>query len=144
DYYESAAKKDGTVLGLKLKLIQDLGAHMQLLTAAIPTLSVLMMPGLYKFRNVTADIIGAFTNCFPTDAYRGAGRPEATHGIERMVDILASELKMDPVEIRLKNFVSKEQFPFATATGLMYDSGDYAAPFKKALDLVGYHTLSQA
>src|SRR5262245_61459726 len=80
DYYEIAAKKDGTVLGLKLKLIQDLGAYHQLLTPAIPTLSVLMMPGLYKFRNVTADIVGAFTNCFPTDAYRGAGRPEATHG----------------------------------------------------------------
>ncbi|HTM51360.1 MAG TPA: xanthine dehydrogenase family protein molybdopterin-binding subunit [Bryobacteraceae bacterium] len=138
DYYEIAAKKDGSVLGLKLKLIQDLGAYHQLLTPAIPTLSVLMMPGLYKFRNISADIIGAFTNCVPTDAYRGAGRPEATHGIERMMDLLAAELKMDPAEVRLKNFIGKDEFPYATATGLSYDSGDYAAPLRKALDAVDY------
>ena len=141
DYYEIAAKKDGTILGIKLKLIQDLGAFHQLLTPAIPTLSVLMMPGLYRTPNVRADIIGAFTNCTPTDAYRGAGRPEATHGIERMVDILADELKMDPVEIRLKNFIRNEEFPFPTATGLTYDSGDYAAPLKKALEHAGYKAL---
>ena len=110
DYYEIAAKRDGSVLGLKLKLIQDLGAYHQLLTPAIPTLSVLMMPGLYKFRNVTADIIGVFTNCVPTDAYRGAGRPEATHGVERMMDLLAAELKMDPAEVRLKNFPRRKSF----------------------------------
>jgi aerobic carbon-monoxide dehydrogenase large subunit len=143
DYYEVAAKRDGTVLGLRLKLIQDLGAYHQLLTPAIPTLSVLMMPGLYKFRNVTADIVGVFTNCVPTDAYRGAGRPEATHGIERMMDLLAVELKMDPAELRLKNFIGKDEFPYQTATGLSYDSGDYAAPLKKALDLVDYHKLRQ-
>src|SRR5258707_1298200 len=111
DYYEVAAKRDGTITGIKLKLIQDLGAYHQLLTPAIPTLSVLMMPGLYKCQNVRADIVGAFTNAVPTDAYRGAGRPEATHGIERMVDILATELKMDPAEISYKNFASNEQFP---------------------------------
>src|SRR5713226_2100910 len=143
DYYEIAAKKDGTVLGLKLKLIQDLGAYHQLLTPAIPTLSVLMMPGLYKFRNVTADIIGAFTNCVPTDAYRGAGRPEATHGIERMMDLLAAELKIDPAELRLKNFIGNDDFPYATATGLSYDSCNYAAPLKKALDAVDYHNLDR-
>jgi len=143
DYYEIAAKRDGTVLGLKLKLIQDLGAYHQLLTPAIPTLSVLMMPGLYKFRNIAADIIGAFTNCVPTDAYRGAGRPEATHGVERMMDMLAAELKMDPAEIRLKNFIGKDEFPYATATGLSYDSGDYAKPLKKALDIVGYHNVRE-
>jgi carbon-monoxide dehydrogenase large subunit len=131
------------VLGLKLKLIQDLGAYHQLLTPAIPTLSVLMMPGLYKFRNVTADIIGAFTNCVPTDAYRGAGRPEATHGIERMMDLLATELKIDPAELRLKNFIGNDDFPYATATGLSYDSGNYAAPLKKALDAVDYHNLRE-
>src|SRR5579859_1007113 len=139
DYYEIAAKKDGTVLGLRLKLIQDLGAYHQLLTPAIPTLSVLMMPGLYKFRNVTADIVGVFTNCVPTDAYRGAGRPEATHGIERMMDLLAAEIKMDPAELRLKNFIGNDEFPYQTATGLSYDSGNYAAPLKKALDLADYH-----
>jgi carbon-monoxide dehydrogenase large subunit len=143
DYYEISAKNDGTITGIKLKIIQDLGAYHQLLTPAIPTLSVLMMPGLYKTQNIKADIVGVFTNCVPTDAYRGAGRPEATHGIERMVDILAQKLKMDPVEIRLKNFVSKDEFPFPTATGLIYDSGDYTAPLKKALGLVGYEKLRQ-
>jgi aerobic carbon-monoxide dehydrogenase large subunit len=141
DYFEIAAKKDGTILGLRLKLIQDLGAFHQLLTPAIPTLSVLMMPGLYNFRNIDADVIGVFTNCVPTDAYRGAGRPEATHGIERMVDMLAAELKMDPAVIRFKNFVQPDQFPFPTATGLNYDSGDYGATLQKAMDLIGYDDL---
>jgi carbon-monoxide dehydrogenase large subunit len=141
DYFELAAKRDGVMLGLRLKLIQDLGAYHQLLTPAIPTLSVLMMPGLYKFKNISADIVGVFTNCVPTDAYRGAGRPEATHGIERMVDILAAELKMDPAEIRLKNFVGNDEFPFATATGLQYDSGNYALPLKTALAEVEYDKL---
>jgi carbon-monoxide dehydrogenase large subunit len=141
DDYEIAAKRDGTITGIKLHIRQDLGAYHQLLTPAIPTLSVLMMPGLYRTQNIRADITGVFTNCVPTDAYRGAGRPEATHGIERMVDMLAAELKMDPAEIRLKNFVHKDEFPFPTATGLVYDSGDYAAPLKKALDTVDYHKL---
>src|SRR3954471_6929776 len=138
DYFELAANRDGTMLGLRLKLIQDLGSYHQLLTPAIPTLSVLMMPGLYRFKNISADIIGVFTNCVPTDAYRGAGRPEATHGIERMVDILAAELKMDPVEIRRKNFVGNDEFPFPTATGLFYDSGNYEAPLNAALEQVNY------
>jgi len=141
DYFELAARRDGTMIGLRLKLIQDLGAYHQLLTPAIPTLSVLMLPGLYRFKNVSADIIGVFTNCVPTDAYRGAGRPEATHGIERMVDMLAAELKMDPVELRLKNFVHADEFPYATATGLSYDSGDYEKPLRKALAIVGYTQL---
>ena len=117
------------------------GAYHQLLGPAIPTLSVLMMPGLYRTKNIRAEIIGAFTNCTPTDAYRGAGRPEATHGIERMVDILADELKMDPAEIRFKNFVHNEEFPFPTATGLTYDSGNYAAPLEKAMALGEYSKL---
>jgi carbon-monoxide dehydrogenase large subunit len=141
DYYELAAKRDGTMLGLKLRIIQDLGAYLQTLTPAIPTLSVLMMPGLYKFKHISADIVGAFTNCFPTDAYRGAGRPEATHGIERMVDILAAELKMDPADLRLRNFPAPDEFPFATATGLAYDSGNYALPLRTALDSVDYPAL---
>jgi carbon-monoxide dehydrogenase large subunit len=82
-----------------------------------------------------------FTNAVPTDAYRGAGRPEATHGIERMMDVLAAELKMDPVEIRRKNFIANDAFPYATATGLMYDSGNYAAPLDKALEIVDYKKL---
>ena len=141
DYFELAAKRDGTMLGMRLKLIQDLGAYLQLLTPAIPTLSVLMMPGLYRFKNISADIVGVFTNAVPTDAYRGAGRPEATHGIERMVDILAAELRMDPVALRLKNFVGNDEFPYATPTGLAYDSGDYAKPLQQALETVDYDGL---
>ncbi len=143
DYYELAARKDGTILGLKAKIIQDCGAYHQLLTPAIPTLSLLMAPGIYRFRNVSAEIIGVFTNCVPTDAYRGAGRPEATHCIERMVDLLAAELKMDPAEIRLKNFPGPDEFPFETGTGLSYDSGDYAAPLKKAMEIAGYEGLRE-
>ena len=143
DFYEIAAQRDGTILAIKLKLIQDLGAFFTLLTPAIPTLSVLMMPGLYKCQNIRADIVGAFTNCMATDAYRGAGRPEATHGIERMVDILAAELKMDPAEIRFKNFIGKDEFPYATATGLSYDSGNYAAPLQKAMDTADYKKLRE-
>ena len=141
DYYELAAKRDGTMTGLRLKIIQDLGAYHQLLTPAMPTLSVLMMPGLYKFKNISADIVGVFTNAMSTDAYRGAGRPEATHGIERMVDILAAELKRDPVELRRQNFIQPEEFPYATPTGLMYDSGDYAKPLDKALAQINYSDL---
>ncbi|MEP6961330.1 MAG: xanthine dehydrogenase family protein molybdopterin-binding subunit [Acidobacteriota bacterium] len=143
DYYEISAMKDGTITGIKVKIIQDLGAYHQLLTPAIPTLSVLMLPGLYRAKTMCADIVGVFTNCVPTDAYRGAGRPEATHGIERMVDILAAELKMDPAEIRLKNFVHNDEFPFPTATGLIYDTGDYAAPLRKALEIVDYPKLRE-
>jgi carbon-monoxide dehydrogenase large subunit len=143
DHYEMAAKRDGTILGLKLNLMQDCGAYHQLLTPAIPTLSVLMMSGLYKFRNVAADIVGVFTNAVPTDAYRGAGRPEATHGIERMVDVLAAEIGMDPAEIRFRNFVGREDFPFSTGTGLTYDSGNYTAPLDLALKEVSYPQLRQ-
>ncbi len=143
DDYELAATKDGEITAIKVRIIQDLGAYHQLLTPAIPTLSVLMIPGLYRTKVMSADIIGAFTNCVPTDAYRGAGRPEATHAIERMVDILATKLGMDPAEIRLKNFVRNDEFPFPTATGLTYDSGNYAAPLEMALEMVGYKELRE-
>ena len=138
DTLELAAKNDGTLLGLKLHIVCDIGAHHQLLTPIIPTLAVLMLPGLYKFRSFKADLIGAFTNRAPSDLYRGAGRPEATYVIERMVDKLAAEIGMDPAEIRFKNFPASTDFPFNTATGLQYDSGDYATAFNKALDIVDY------
>ena len=138
DTLELAAKNDGTLLGLKLHILCDIGAHHQLLTPIIPTLAVLMLPGLYKFRSFKADLIGAFTNRAPSDLYRGAGRPEATYVIERMVDKLAAKLGMDPAEIRFKNFPASTDFPFSSATGLQYDSGDYATAFNKALDMVDY------
>ncbi len=138
DTVELSAKSDGTLTGLKLHILQDNGAHHQLLTPIIPTLSVLMLPGLYKFRSFKADLVGVFTNRGPSDLYRGAGRPEATYVIERMVDKMADALGMDPAEIRQKNFPASEEFPFESATGLMYDSGDYGGTFDKALAMVDY------
>ncbi len=138
DHLEMAATSDGTITALRFKILQDIGAHHQLLTPIIPTLSVIMIPGLYKIKNFTADLTGVFTNRPPTDLYRGAGRPEATYVLERVVDKLADKLGMDPAELRLKNFPSADEFPFETATGLSYDSGDYAKAFNIALDNVGY------
>ncbi len=143
DHLEIAAKRDGTILGLKIHILQDIGAYHQLLTPLIPTLSVLMIPGLYRFQNVLADVTGVFTNCMATDAYRGAGRPEATHAIERMVDMVAAELGLDPAAVRSKNFVRADEFPFPTATGLTYDSGDYEGTQRKALEHVGYAKLRE-
>jgi carbon-monoxide dehydrogenase large subunit len=110
DYVEIAAKKDGTLTGIKFKIVQDIGSYHQLLTPIIPTLAVLMIPGLYKFRAFTADLIGVFTHRAPTDLYRGAGRPEATYVIERIVDKVADTLGMDPVELRLENFPGSMSF----------------------------------
>src|SRR6476659_9386184 len=130
-YVDLAAKRDGKVLGLKLKLIADIGAYNMLLTAAIPTLTMLMANATYDIPAVRATLTEVFTNKTPTDAYRGAGRPEATYFVERGMDMLARELNMDPAEIRRKNFIKPNQFPFATQMGAVYDSGNY----EKALDL---------
>src|SRR5437660_2232841 len=130
-YVDLAAKRDGTVLGLKLRLIADIGAYNMLLTAAIPTLTMLMANATYNIPAIRTTLTEVFTNKTPTDAYRGAGRPEATYFVERAMDMLARELKMDPAELRRKNFIQPKQFPFATQMGAVYDSGDY----EKALDL---------
>ena len=138
---EVAVKKDGTVLGLRCKLIADLGAYHQLLTPAIPTLTGLMLSGPYKIPAVRMDLVGVFTNKTATDAYRGAGRPEATYLLERMMDRVAQELGMDPVAVRRKNFVKPREFPYATATGLSYDSGNYQKALDQALENAGYEKL---
>jgi len=128
---EVAFKRDGAVLGLRCRVLADLGAYYQLLTPLIPTLTGLMMTGCYKIPAARMELIGVLTNKMATDAYRGAGRPEATYLIERVLDLVAAELKKDPIEVRRKNFPQPKDFPFATPTGLIYDSGDY----DKALDL---------
>src|SRR5829696_3336495 len=130
-YIDVAARKDGKVLGLKMRLIADIGAYNMLLTAAIPTLTMLMANGTYDIPAIRTTLVEVFTNKSPTDAYRGAGRPEATYFLERAMDMLARELKMDPAELRRRNFIQPNQFPFATQMGAVYDSGDY----EKALDL---------
>jgi carbon-monoxide dehydrogenase large subunit len=142
-YIEAAAKRDGTITGLRYKVYADLGAYHQLLTPAIPTLTGLMVPGPYKIPNVSFELIAVFTDKMATDAYRGAGRPEATYYLERIVDVLARELQMDPAELRRKNLIGADQFPYETATGLTYDSGNYQPALDKALEAVGYEQLRE-
>ena len=143
DDVEVAVKRDGTILGLRCRVIADLGAYYQLLTPLIPTLTGLMVCGSYKIPAARVEITGVFTNKMATDAYRGAGRPEATYLIERVMDLIAAELKKDPVEVRRKNFPKPKEFPYVTPTGLIYDSGDYVKSLDVALKKVNYKKLRQ-
>jgi len=142
-YFEMAVKRDGTILGLRCRVIADLGAYYQLLTPLIPTMTGLMICGCYKIPAVRVEIDGVLTNKMPTDAVRGAGRPEATYFVERMMDLVAGELKKDRVEIRRMNFPQPKEFPYATPTGVIYDSANY----QKSLDVVlknsGYAKLKK-
>src|SRR6187401_1654897 len=140
-YVDVAAKRDGKVLGLKLRLIADIGAYNMLLTAAIPTLTMLMANGTYDIPAIRTTLTEVFTNKTPTDAYRGAGRPEATYFVERAMDMLARELKMDPAEIRRKNFIQSNQFPYQTQMGAEYDSGDYEKVLNLALEKAAWAQL---
>jgi carbon-monoxide dehydrogenase large subunit len=135
---ELALKRDGTILGLRYEVIADMGAYYQLLTPAIPTLTGLMLCGAYKIPAVRMTKKAVFTNKMCTDAYRGAGRPEATFLLERMMDLAAKELGMDPAEIRRKNFIPPDAFPYTTPHGITYDSGNYEAALNRALELVEY------
>ena len=139
--YEVAVKKDGTLLAIKARSIADLGSYLQLLTPAIPTLTGLMLGGCYKFKAVQIDVIGVYTHKMATDAYRGAGRPEATYVIERLVNLVAAELGLDPAAVRRKNFPKPSEFPFPTMTGLIYDSGNYARALKKAQTMAKWESL---
>ena len=105
------AKRDGTITALHVKILADFGAYNMLLTPLIPSLGAFVMGGCYAIPNVQTDIVGVFTNKCPTDAIRGAGRPEATHMIEVTLDQLAAELGIDPLELRRKNFIPKDSFP---------------------------------
>ena len=138
---EAAVKKDGTILGLRYKVVADIGAYHQLFTPAIPPFTGLMLSGCYKIPAISIEVVAAFTNKMSTDAYRGAGRPEATYVIERLMDRIAQELKIDPVKVRRINFPTPKEFPFKTATGLAYDSGNYQVALDKALKLAGYDKL---
>jgi len=143
DDVEIAIKKDGTILGLRFRAIADLGAYYQLLTPMIPTLTGLMASGCYKIPAIRAEVIGVLTNKMSTDAYRGAGRPEATYLVERMLDLVAVELKKDPVEVRRKNFPKLSEFPYATPTGVIYDSANYPRSLDLVLKNSGYTKLRQ-
>ncbi len=139
--YEVAVKNDGTILGLKARTVADLGSYLQLLTPAIPTLTGLVVTGCYRIPAIKLEIVGVYTNKMATDAYRGAGRPEATYLIERLMDLCARETGVDRTDIRLKNFPQPSEFPFQNASGLFYDSGNYQAALAKARELADWHGL---
>jgi carbon-monoxide dehydrogenase large subunit len=136
-----AAEKDGTVTGYKVELIADLGAYVALVGGGVPLLGAFMYNAIYKFPAYRFDCQTVFTNRTFTDAYRGAGRPEATYAIERLMDDLATQLGVDPLEIREKNWIKHEEFPFTTVCGLVYDSGNYEAATAKAKEMFGYDAM---
>ncbi len=142
-FYDVAATKEGKVTGMRVKILADLGAYCQLFTNIVPTLSGLMLTGVYDIPAISAEIYGLFTNKTATGAYRGAGRPEATYYIERIMDLLALELNLDPVEVRRRNLIPTEKFPYTTACGMVYDSGNYLPALDKALQIVGYDRLRE-
>ena len=135
---EVAAKRDGTLLGLRFTQLLDIGAYHGVFSA-FQVVACLLGGGSYEWKAISARSIGIFTNRMSTDPYRGAGRPEATHLVERAVDLVAREIGMDPAEIRRKNFV--KSFPFTNNFGLVYDSGDYEKTLDKAMANVGYAAL---
>jgi carbon-monoxide dehydrogenase large subunit len=143
EYVELALKNDGTILGMRIKSIADLGAFYSLFTPMIPTLTGLLAPGCYRIPTFKFDQIGVLTTKMATDAYRGAGRPEATYLIERIVDVAAQKLNMDPAEIRRKNFPQPDEFPFKTSGGVFYDSADYERALDRALEVSDYKGLRQ-
>jgi aerobic carbon-monoxide dehydrogenase large subunit len=138
---ELAARRDGTVLGLHVKLTANMGAYLGLVGPGVPLLGAFMYNAIYKFPAYRFECTGVFTNTTITDAYRGAGRPEATYAIERIMDELAVEVGLDPIEVRRLNWIKHEEFPFTTVAGLTYDSGDYDAATDRATQLFGYEEL---
>ncbi len=141
DDLEIAAMKDGTIAGIRVQITANMGAYLQLLTPVVPTLTMLMIPGCYTIQNISCEVVGVLTNTMSTDAYRGAGRPEATFFIERAMDLVAGRFGLDPAEVRRKNFIPNASFPHTTAMGLTYDSGDYETTMDKALRLADYTGL---
>ena len=140
-FIEMAATREGKILGMKVELLANMGAYLQLLTPGIPVLGQFMFNGIYKMDAYDWKCTGVFTTTTPTDAYRGAGRPEATFALERIVDELAVELGMDPMELRRRNWIKHEEFPYTTISGLTYDSGNYEAATDRAMELFDYDGL---
>jgi carbon-monoxide dehydrogenase large subunit len=141
---ELCATADGVITGIKATLFANLGAYLSSMAAGIPTANcAFMLTGCYQIPNIHVDTLGVLTNTSRVDTYRGAGRPEATYLIERMVDQLARELGIDPAEIRRRNFIPKNAFPYQSPGLFVYDSGDYERNLDAALDIVGYEKLRQ-
>jgi carbon-monoxide dehydrogenase large subunit len=133
-FVKIGATREGKITAFHTTILADMGAYLMLLTPTIPSLGAFVMSGVYDIPAVQTDIIGVFTNKVSTDAIRGAGRPEATHMIEVMIDQLAAELGIDPLDLRRKNFMAADSFPHETAIGVVYDSGNYQGSLEKLLE----------
>jgi aerobic carbon-monoxide dehydrogenase large subunit len=139
EYVELCGNRDGTITGLRTTVYAGMGAYASTAAPGIPTiLHGLIYPGAYGVPNVLGTIYGVYTSSAPVDAYRGAGRPEASYLLERLVDIFARKIGMDPVEVRRKNFIPPDKFPFTTSTGIIYDSGNYEPALDRALQMLDY------
>jgi aerobic carbon-monoxide dehydrogenase large subunit len=134
--------RDGRILAYRIDVIQDIGAYARI-GGLLPFLTCLMAPGAYDIAEVQTGFSQAVTNTTPISAYRGAGRPEATAAIERAVDLFAAEIGMDPAEVRRRNFIAPDKFPFQTKTGALYDTGQYEKALDKALTAAGYERLRE-
>jgi aerobic carbon-monoxide dehydrogenase large subunit len=145
---ELALDKDGKFIGLRVATLANLGAYLGAFAPAIPTWCYgPLLAGNYATPAIYVEVKGVFTNTAPVDAYRGAGRPEASYVVERLVDRAAREMKIDPVELRRRNFVAKDAYPYTTPVALTYDSGDYFATLDmvvKAADYAGFEARQQA
>ncbi len=138
NYIEAAFKNDGRLLGLKVRTVGDLGAFLANTTTLVPVGAASMLNGPYRIQAIDSKVIGVFTNKVPTGAYRGAGRPEATYILERTMDRIAYELKLDPVEVRHRNLITPDAFPYKILTGGQYDSGNYQAALERVVQMVDY------
>ena len=141
---ELAAQRDGTVLAVRSQVLADMGAHLEPYSAFVPTVVAELQTGCYRIPASQSTLRAVYTNATPTGPYRGAGRPEAAFLIERMMDRLAGELDLDPVEVRLRNFVRPSDFPYTNAAGSTYDSGNYQASLKRLVELADYPGLRRA
>jgi carbon-monoxide dehydrogenase large subunit len=140
-HIELAADDDGRITAVRVRLLADMGAYLQLVTPGIPLLGAFLYHGVYDIPAYSFRCTGVFTNRTPTDAYRGAGRPEATYAIECAIDALARKIGVGPDEIRRRNYIATDKFPYASSAGLMFDSGDYEPTLRRALELVDHDAL---
>lgn len=143
-HVELAADADGKLTGLRVRLLADMGAYLQLVTPGVPLLGAFLYAGVYDLpKAYDFSCTSVFTTMTPTDAYRGAGRPEATYAIERAMDALAAEMGLDPLELRRRNFIPAEAYPYEAFSGLTYDSGDHDAAATLACELLDYEGLRE-
>ena len=135
---EAAVENDGSILGMRVVIVADLGAYFFYSTPGVPLLASHRIAGPYRTPSIKIDVVGAITNKPPTGAYRGAGGPESAFCMERTVDLIAKDLDLDPAEVRKRNFIPPEAFPYKTPTGITYDSGEYEKALDRALELSDY------